>query len=244
MMPQPFSSRQELKRDLLQEWMKKAVDWIAAHRQTFFSILGTAAVSIAVISFIVINFKNLRTQAWEKYSAGQNWMMANQPDNALNFFNEVIQNYSRTPAAIYSLLAKGDLLYQQKRYAEARESYQQCLEKKPAKILLPFVLSGLGAAQEDQGDFTAAIATYKQFVSEFPDHFLAPKIYEALARVYELSLNPEAAKEIYEKMIVAFPGSYWAEKARNRYQRLAPPPFPTGSTNNSLQSPTVSGGTP
>lgn len=220
------------------------MDWIAEHRQTFFSILGTAAVSIAVISFIVINFKNLRTQAWEKYSAGQNWMMANQPDHALNFFNEVIDNYSRTPAAIYSLLAKGDLLYQQKKYAEARESYQQCLAKDPPKILLPFVISGLGAAQEDQGDFTAAIATYKQFVSEYPDHFLVPKIYEALARVYELSLNPDAAKEIYEKMIVAFPGSYWAEKARNRYQKLAPTAFPAGNRNHPIQSPTAPGTTP
>lgn len=221
-MPQPFSSRQELKRDLLQEWVKKSVEWIAAHRQTFFSIVGTLAVSIAVIAFIIVNFKNLRTQAWERYSSGQNWMLANQPDNAMSFFNDVIQNYARTPAAIHALLAKGDLLYQQRKYAEAIESYRQCLDKKPSKMILPLVLSGLGSAQEDQGDFAAAITTYKQFVSEFPDHFLAPKMYEALARVYEVSLNPDAAKEIYEKIIVAFPGTYWSEKARIRYQKLAP----------------------
>lgn len=226
-MPQPFSTRDELKRDLLQEWVKQSLEWIAAHRQTFFSVLGTIVVSALVLIFIITNLRNLRRQAWERYSAGQNWVYANNPDNALNFFNEVINNYARTPAAIYALLSRGDLLYRQRKFPEATDSYKQCLGKDPPKMILPFVLSGLGVAQEDGKDFAGAITTYKQFISEFPDHYLAPKIYESLARVYELSLNPDAAKEVYEKIITMFPATLWSEKARLRYQTLAPQPFQT-----------------
>ena len=224
-MPQPFSSRDDIKRDVFQEYLKVLLEWISVHRQTFFSAVGTVAVALAVVLFIFTNFRNLRKQAWEKYSAGQNWVYANNPGNAISSFDDVINNFNRTPAATYSLLGKADLFYQQRKFQEAADVYKKCLEKDPPKIILPFVLSGLGTAKEDAGDYAAAIEAYKQFVAEFPDHILAPKIYESLGRVYELSRNVEAAKEVYEKIITMFPATFWAEKARARYQALAPQPF-------------------
>ncbi|MBI2118426.1 MAG: tetratricopeptide repeat protein [Elusimicrobia bacterium] len=224
-MPQTLSSREDLKTDLLQKWIHQILEWIANHRQTFFSIAGTLLVIAAVVAFIISNFKNLRTQAWEKYSAGQTWALTSQPENGLNLFNEVIQNYSHTPAATYALLSKGDILFRQKKFQAAPESYKQCLEKEPPQLILPFAFAGLGACQENQGDYASSIISYKKFISDFPEHFLAPKIYESLGRVYELSLNPDAAKETYEKIITVFPSTIWSEKARARYQILSPQPF-------------------
>lgn len=224
-MPQPFSSRQDIKRDPLQDWVKIALGWVVTHRQTFFSVVGTVVVALVVALFVMANFRSLKRQAWERYSAGQNWLNANNPDNAMNFFNEVINNYGRTPAATYSLLAKADMLYRQRKFGESIEVYRQCLAKDPPAIIFPFVLSGLAIAQEDNGDYTSAIETYRQFTLNNPDHLLAPKSYESLARVYELTRNVEAAKEIYEKIITMFPATFWAEKARQRYQILTPRPF-------------------
>ena len=148
---------------------------------------------------------------------GQNWTMANNPANALSQYDDVINNYGRTPAAVYSMLGKADLLYGQRRMNEALEVYKKCLESGPPKIILPFVLTGLGSVQEDVKDYPGAIETYKRFTDEFPDHYMSPKIYESLARVYEISLNPDAAREIYEKIITQYPSTFWAEKARQRY---------------------------
>ena len=224
-MPQLFSSRDNVKRDPLQERVEQLLEWIAANRQTFFFIVGTAAIALVVGAFVFASFRNLREQAWQKYAEGQNWLYGNRPDQALTVFNDVISNYSRTPAAVYALISKGDLLYAQKKPKEAAEAYQECVNKGPERIILPFVLASLGAAQEDQGDFNAAISTYKKLLSEFPDHFLAPKAYESLARSYEMSKNPDAAKEVYEKVITMYPGTLWADKARVRYQTLSPQPF-------------------
>lgn len=224
---QPISTRDDIKKDPLQEWLKAALEWVALNRQTFFSVVGTIAVALVVVGFMLANFKNLQKQGWEKYGMGQNWVYANKPDNALNFFNEVINDYGRTPAAIHALLAKGDVLHRQGKYAEAIQSYQECLNRNPEKIILPFVLSALGVAQEDSGDYAAAASTYKQFLAEYPDHYLASKMYESLARSYEAVKNPDSAKEIYEKIITMFPGTPWAEKARIRYQTLSPQPFQT-----------------
>ncbi|MBI2915733.1 MAG: tetratricopeptide repeat protein [Elusimicrobia bacterium] len=226
-MVQPLSSRQDLKIDPLQQWVQGALEWVAAHRQTFFSIVGTVAVVAGVTVFIFSNFRNLRKQAWERYAAGQNWSFSNQPDNGLNYFNEVINNYGHTPAAVFALLGKGDLLYRQGKFPEAVESYKRCLEKNSSKMILPFILAGMGASQEQMGDYSSSVATYRQFLSEFSEHYLSPKIHESLGRVYELSHNPDAAKEIYEKIITVFPGSSWAEKARVRYQTISPQPFQT-----------------
>ena len=236
-MPQPFSTRDDLKLDPLQEYFRIILDWTLAHRQTFLSVAGTLAVAAVVSAFIVTGLRSRDRQAWEKYNFAQTWAVTNNPQNALNAYDDVVTNFGRTPAAAYALLGKGDVLYQQKRYAEAVEAYKQCLAKDPPKIILPVVFSGLGAAQEDGGDFAGAIESYKQYTANFPDHMLAPKIYESLARAYEFSRNQDAAKEVYEKIITMFPDSFWAEKARGRYQALAPTPFQNAPAETSQSAP-------
>ena len=224
-MPQQISSRDDLKKDPFQDKLQVALEWIAAHRQTFFSIVGTVAVVIVVAVFVATNFRSLNRQAWERYNRAQGWAEANNPSNALSSYDDVITNFGRTKAATFALLGKGDILYRQRRLPEAIQAYQQCLAKGPSKLIAPFALSGLGAAQEDNADFAGAIETYKQFTANYPDHILAPKIYESLARAYEYSRNPDAAKEVYEKIMTMFPDSLWAQNARGRYQTLAPAPF-------------------
>lgn len=216
----------------MQKWVRVALEWIASHRQTFYSIVGTVAVVVLIIGFTISNFRNLKNQAWEKYFAGQSWALSNNPDNATNFYKDVVNNYAHTPAASYALLGTGDLLYRQRKFQEAIDAYKQSLDKNPPKIILPFVLASLGAAQEDKGDYAEAINTYKRFISEFPDHYLTPKIQESLARTYEVTLNPDAAKEIYEKIITMYPSTLWSERSRNRYQTLAPQPFQMSPANN------------
>ena len=224
-MAQPFSSRDELKGDPLQEWVHLSLDWIQEHRQTFFSIVGTIAVIGLIAAFIITNLQKVKKEAWERYSAGQNWLFAGNPQNAVNMFNEVITNYPQTPAAVYALIGKADLLYRQRNFKEAAQAYEEALSKNPNKVILPFIYSGLGVAQEDAGNNDAAILNYKKFISEFPDHFMVPKIYEDLGRAYELALNQDAAKQTYEKIITMYPSTPWSEWARARYQALAPQPF-------------------
>lgn len=224
-MPQVLSSREELKKDPLQEAVRRALDWIENNRQTFFSVAGTLLVVVAVAAFIFANLRNLRNQAWDKYSGGQNAMIMQNWDGALGLFDDVINNYARTPASAYALLSKGDVLYQKGDYAGSIASYKLCLEKNPPRILLPLLLISMGTAQEDAADYASAIESYKRFTSEFPDHYLAPKAYESLGRAYEASLNADAAKGVYEKIITLFPGTPWAETARLRYQAISPAPF-------------------
>ncbi len=224
-MPQVLSSREQLKKDPLQESIKKGIEWAGTHRQTFFSVIGTAAVALVVGAFIISNFKNVREQAWERYSAGQNAMIMQNWDGALGLFNDVTTNYGRTPAAAYAMLSKGDVLYRQGKYAESLESYKECLKNDPPRVILPLVLASKGAAEEDSGDYNAAAETYRKFVTEFQDHFLSPKVYEALGRSQELAHNPDAAKETYGQIITLFPGTPWAEVAKARYQSISPQPF-------------------
>jgi len=227
-MPQPFSTRDDLKQDPFQAKIHAALEWIAAHRQTFLRIVGTLAVTAVLAALAAASFRSLNRQAWEHYNRAQGLAAADTPENtqnALNSYDNVITKFGRTKAAVFALLGKGDLLYREKRLAEAIEAYQKCLAKKPSKRIIPFALCGLGAAQEDNGDFSGAIETYKQFTANDPNHILAPKIYESLARCYEFSKNTDAAKEVYEKIITAFPDSLWAQNAQKRYLALAPAPF-------------------
>ena len=228
-MAQTSFSREDLKSDLFQTGIKNTLEWIANNRQTFFSVVGTIVIGGIIAAYIFTNFINLKNQAWDRYAAGHNWSISNQPEKSLSYFDDVIQNYSHTPAAAYAHLSKGDLLFRSHKFAEAITEYQESYSQKPPKPIIPFLLQSLGAAQEEKGDYAASITSYKQFLLDYSDHYLAAKVYESLGRVYELSHNPDAAKEIYEKIITMFPSTLWAEKAQVRYQIISPQPFQSQS---------------
>src|SRR3989338_6564320 len=168
-MPQPFSTRDDLKLDPLQEYFRIILDWTLAHRQTFLSVAGTLAVAAVVSAFIVTGLRSRDRQAWEKYNFAQTWAVTNNPQNALNAYDDVVTNFGRTPAAAYALLGKGDVLYQQKRYAEAVETYKQCTANFPDHMLAPKIYESLARAYEFSRNQDAAKEVYEKIITMFPD---------------------------------------------------------------------------
>ena len=220
--------REDPKHDRLQSGFFKILDWIALHRQTFFSVTGTIAVIAIIAIFTFVNFKNLNTRAADQLVSARNLYLSGDFDGAIRTYDGILTQFPHTPSATESWAGKGDVFFKQRKFAEAVDSYQKCLEKKSSEKSMPIVLASLAAAQENNNQIDAAIATYQKFFEQFPNHFYAPKMYESLARCYELSSNVEAAKQTYEKIITLYPNTSWVDFARIRYQILSPKPFESG----------------
>src|SRR5258706_11430450 len=98
-MPQPYSTRDDLKQDPLQEYLRIILEWILANRQTFLSAAGTLAVAAVAAAFVFSGLRSRNRQAWEKYNFAQTWAVTNNPKNAIDTYSEVVANFGNSPAA-------------------------------------------------------------------------------------------------------------------------------------------------
>jgi TolA-binding protein len=213
-------TRQQLKRNELADLIVAAVTWIKNNRNLFLSIAGTASAVLILGIFFFTRYYALTKRANDKLAIAQGFMYRGQNNEAVKLIDEVIRQYSRTPAADKARLLKADYLSIQGDYEGAQKAVAPVVEKGKPKSVVPLAYGALGRVQENAGKYQEAIKTYTAFLDKYAEHFMAPKIYESLGRVYELSNMPAEARSTYEKLATLFPASGWAQRAQERLQML------------------------
>lgn len=222
-------SRQQLKKNELEEFVLIAATWIKNNRSMFLSIAGTSLGVLLFTAFVLVRFHTAKTYAIDKLAMAQGQLFQGQADQANKSLDEIINQYSSSDIAVQSRLSKAEFYCSQQNYQEAERVLLPLADKDKPKHLIPLALASLGAARENSMKFADALSTYNLFIEKFPDHFLAPKIYESMARVYELTNAPAQAKSVYEKMVTLYPSSGWSARAQERLNALANIPAPASS---------------
>lgn len=213
--------RKELKTEPLSNFVEKSVRWVIAHREVTLSLLGTVAIICGVIIYFISHLKKVDARAWQRLSLAQAYHQRRLENEALNLYNEVLDRYQRSSAFSHALFYKAELFYQQKKYHEAAEIYQNFIQQnKGKKYLFPLVYAGLGASIEGENNYFQAISVYQEFINKFPEHFLTPAIYLSLANCYQGNGQKNEATNIYEKIITSYPGSNWQKMAENHLKNL------------------------
>lgn len=213
--------RKELKKEPLSNFVDKTIPWILAHRETVLSIIATLAIVIGLGVYFFHHLNKIDARAWERLSYAQAHQQRNLSDQAINFYDEIIQRYPRTKAFAYALFYKAETLYQQKKYPEASQTYQNFLQKyQRKKLLLPLAYFGLGMSLEGENKYLEAINVYQEFANKFPEHFLTPEVYLSLGRCYQLNGQKNEATNIYNRVITSYPGSNWQKIAETYLKML------------------------
>lgn len=213
--------RKELKKEPLSNFVEKIIPWVLAHRETALSILTTLVIVVGLAVYFFHHLKKIDVRAWEKLSFAQAHQQRNLSDQAINFYNEIIDRYPRTKTATYALFYKAETLYQQKKYTEASQTYRNFLQKYPRKkMLLPLAYIGLGTSLESENKYLEAINIYQEFVNKFPEHFLTPGVYLSLGRCYQINGQKNETINIYNKVVTSYPGSNWQKIAENCLKNL------------------------
>jgi len=211
--------KKELKKEPLHNFVAKIIPWILTHRETALSISATCAIILGLGIYFFHHLRKIEVRAWEKLSYAQAHQQRNLFEQAINFYNEIIERYSRTKASAYALFYKAETFHQQKKYNEASQTYQNFLERyRRKKLLLPLAYVGLGTSLENENKYLEAINVYQEFMNKFPEHFFTPLVYLSLGRCYQMNGQNNEAINIYNKVITSYPGSNWqkiAEKHLN-----------------------------
>ncbi len=209
-------SHQDLKKNELADILYAVMEWIKNNRQTFYSIVGIAAGIILFTVFVLTQYYSVRMRVSDKLSIAQALIYHNQVDQGLALLNEVISQYSSSPAASMARLTKAEYLISQRKYKEAKDMTAYVMGNGKPAAVVPLAYPYMGNIQEDMQDYQGAISTYNEFLTKFPEHFLLPKILESLGRVYELSGANEQAKTIYQRLSTEYKGAKWEQNALER----------------------------
>ncbi len=213
--------RKELQKEPLGNFAAKIIPWILAHRETALSIFVTLVIVLSLGIYFFYHLKKIDARAWDKLSFAQAHQQRNLTDQAISFYNEIIDRYPRTQAAGYALFYKAEMLYQQKKYPEASQAFRSFLQKYPRKkLLIPLVYAGLGTSLESENKYSEAINTYQEFANKFPEHFSTPEVYLSLGRCYQINGQNNEAMSTYNKVITSYPGSTWQKIAETYLKNL------------------------
>ena len=206
-------AKEQLHHDGLASGVDKTVSWVRRHRD----FMGGAAITIAVLGLLTMYFlsrrEKMREEAWDKYFQAQQLAYESKTDESFKLLDTLQKNFSRSEAAGYAALFKGDLLFELKKYPEAAQAYA-ALPQDPR--LAPFAELGILQSKSAGGDTAGAVAAAQAFTAKYPDNPLTPQAYLTLARAYQAQGNTAASQETYKTLSSLFPESVWAGIAKTR----------------------------
>jgi tetratricopeptide (TPR) repeat protein len=209
-------TRHQLKKNELEDFVLKSVDWIKNNRQLAGTVAGTVVFVLALAVFFFIRYNLVWARANDKLSFAQANFFQGKPEEGIKIFNEIIAQYPGTVADYQARMQKAIYLAETHNFTEAEQTIMPAVENGKPKTVLPLAASILGAVRENAGKYKEAAEAYNSFLDKYPEHFLSPKIYESLARIYEISGSTQDAKTTYEKIVTLYPASPWAQRAQQR----------------------------
>ena len=124
------------------------------------------------------------------------------------------------PAATATLYDRGRILFKQKKYRDAYNSFAEYLDKNPTGPQA--VNARYYAAQSlyDDKDFELAILEFQKIIVEHPQDSLAPKALYKQGLSFEKIGDPETARIVYNKLVDTYPGSAEVSSAKTRLDAL------------------------
>jgi len=215
-----YTTKQEMKRNELAEWINKAVLWIRTHKEASMGIGFISLVAALLAAYFIVQYTSLKNVSWERLAVAQSQAYAGQAQNSLDQLRELADRFGQTDAAGFGILFRGDIYYKTKTYKEAAKAYQQVLDNKSPKSVVPIAMACLASSLESDGNYPAAMETCRKFLETYGDHYLAPQVHLELARCLEATQNLEA-KPTYEKVVFLYPETYWASQAKSRLSELS-----------------------
>ncbi len=230
-------TRQEIKRDEIQERLLLGVEWLQDNYQK----VVAAIVAIAVVVAAVLLFQGMRSrqevsaqqalaEALKIHQAPINAAGAD-PDNenspsfpdedarrarAKGLFEGVLADHGSSDAGRIARVYMGEIAAQEGDLARARELWNEYLDRSPRDALAAVVKLNVISLDRAEGKHADLVAELRQAVEN--DSGVLPRD----ATLYELGVSledngeTEEAKERFQELVDQFPQSPYAREARTR----------------------------
>ncbi len=206
-------AKEEVHHSNLVSIVDKSLNWITSNRE--YALGGAIGiVVVALLGFYFVNRQEMINEhAWENLFTAQQAAAMGKVPEAFQQLDSLAANYSRTEAAGYAVILKGDVFFDNGKYQESADVYKKILAAdRPAK-LVPFALSNLASCKQALKDYTGSIESANTFLGKYPTHALTQHVLLTLAISQELAGRAADAVHTYKRIETEFPRSYEAELA-------------------------------
>lgn len=207
--------KKELKKDKLVEKGTRFFFYLTKHKTNLVWVIGIILiVCIGGVYFRqTIQTRQKRAELEERkaitiYGAGN-------IREALTRFEDISQLYSKTTSGINSLYWLGNIYYFQGQYQDARDFFENYINKGKDPILLQGALLGLGDTYFQEEDYFQASQKYKELTIKFPNSSLIPKALFQLIRCYQALNQLNDAKETLQTLSENYPTSHYTQRSQS-----------------------------
>lgn len=151
----------------------------------------------------------------------------------------VADRYASAPAGQRALLLAAGALFQQGKFAEAKEKFQKFSSQYPDSKVLPIAVYGVAACEDAANNLDAALAAYQAVEQKYPKDPVATQAKLAIGVIQEAKNKPEEALKVYDQLAKMEARSLWSSEAFSRrdlllakFPHLMPaPPVTAAGTN-------------
>ena len=160
--------------------------------------IAIATVTIVVFGWVLYNNYAERQES-KSASLLASALQESSVEQKTQTLVSVIEEYSRTDAALWSRVELAHLDYQAAKFQEAAGRYELILGELPGdSSLAPLVRLNLAQSYEELNDLDKALTQYKTIktVTGF-----ARQAFLAMGRIYEFKNEPQAARQVYEEYL-------------------------------------------
>jgi TolA-binding protein len=214
-------SKSELEEDRFVEWILEAADYVRQRQRVFLG--GLVAVAAVVLAVVLI----LRSQEEGRTKAAGllgDVMVAEtngQYDEAVRLCEQLVKDYSGTPAAGQGALLLGNRYFAQGRYADAQRQFETYLDSYGSQEVLVYAAwTGVAACYEAQGDYGKAAGRYQEYADAHAGGMPSSLALLEAARCYRLAGDGERVKAVLERVLKEYADSPAAAKAREEIALL------------------------
>ncbi len=213
---------EQVHQDSVVEKTETILIWIKENRQLFFGTLTVVAAAGLIAIVMVSRANSMREAAWDRLFKAQQLTYMGNTEEANKTLDDIITNFSSTPASAHAKNFKAEYLYRQGKYKEAAEAFSVLAQTTNVKDMPVIALLGKAASYQGAGDFEKAIQAYTEAVSKAQDTPLLPfaKLSKAQA-LSEAGKNAEALAD-FDQISKQFAETYWGQVAKEKVSPTKP----------------------
>ena len=194
----------------------KLINWIKENRKSFFSVLVTLLVIVALVIFVYARIQLINSAASDKLDMATKIISQGDMEKGLEAIDDVINTYKNSPSAYRAMIMKASYFINEKRYEEAEQILKFYIANAKPEIVKPLGYPLLVTVYDGSNNIEQAISTSQEFLAKYSDSYLAPYVMENMARLYELSSKQEEANKVYKDIVDKFPQTVYANRASEK----------------------------
>jgi TolA-binding protein len=137
-------------------------------------------------------------------------------------YEQVIAQYSRSPAGASAYVLLGQAQRNDKKFLESNTTLQNFVQKFPKHELAPAARIAMAANFESLGRNDDALSIYQKVANDTPQSYEAAYALISQVRLLKAKNQNEQARQICEKILTDHSESRWAGEAMRELRELTP----------------------